>query len=44
MNNFTKIISNMEEKIKNFSKKFQKGLIQRKKRFYFRYDIWANRK
>ena len=28
MNNYTKIISNMEEKIKNFSKKFQRVTIQ----------------
>lgn len=32
MNNFTKIISNMEEKIKNFSKKISKGIDKKKKR------------
>lgn len=32
MNNFTKIISNMEEKIKNFSKKISKGIDTKKKR------------
>ncbi len=32
MNNYTKIISNMEEKIKNFSKKISKGIDKKKKR------------
>lgn len=32
MNNFTKIISNMEEKIKNFSKKISEGIDVKKKR------------
>ncbi len=32
MNHFTKIISNMEEKIKNFSKKISKGINKKKKR------------
>ena len=32
MNNYTKIISNMEEKIKNFSKKISEGIDKKKKR------------
>lgn len=32
MNNYSKIISNMEEKIKNFSKKISKGIEKKKKR------------
>ena len=32
MNNFTKIISNMEEKIKNFSKKISEGIDTKRKR------------
>ena len=32
MNNYNKIISNMEEKIKNFSKKFSNGINTKKKR------------
>ena len=31
MNNYSKIISNMEEKIKNFSKKISKGINTKKK-------------
>ena len=37
MNNYNKIISNMEDKIKNFSKKFQKELrIRKKETFYLK--------
>ena len=32
MNNYNKIISNMEEKIKNFSKKISNGINTKKKR------------
>ena len=47
MNNYTKIISNMKEKIKNFSKKISEGIDKKKKRdfvFEMLYGLIANLK
>lgn len=45
MNNYSKIISNMEDKIKNFSKKISEGIKSKKKRdflFEMTYGLMAS--